>query len=676
MSSESTGEQRIFGESVDRSDGSGFIISNKMGVASPSAKRRLGTPNGDLDVVSAKLAKFSKNHNNNNNEFPSLAPAQEDSIAVTTDFLTTSILARTLLTSSSTIHNGPELASDPLESLKSSLEALPVPCNNGSLLTPFLKATISDADNDEFTSLLCHESSLTPVAVVNGGLRPTSSPGTDWRSVLNDDHEVITEEENGKSYFNLGSADATIVRKSSSSPMWMNVNCSTSSNIDMDDNASSSSCESLSSSEDLFNSGEEFDASDDEEEEFSSYKQQRSTVLHLSLCKLNKFRSQHCVEPSLHRSVLICNTLRHIEQEIKSEDEVDESLKSRERLPSFWRPTSNHHPHCFGSSSPPPLPSSQPLLITDSRPLLSLSSSAAPLPSTSDPYLSPNPYSTANNPLSTTRDSIISSLPGSNVVTPGQSQYLYEYSCLRPTPYHTTSYDYEHEQDLPSLDTSANSSTMLECDSGYGEELSYAYYATPPQLPPPPPPLPPTSTNSSSNQSSSQQQSSLSLLVDHTTNGSPSSTNTITSSQQFLPFTNNTATISQPLQSSPTTTTTTTAITGDSRLMSTLAGDKSEFDSSEADSDSSSGSSGESPPPPTGDEVGWNNTTSQQQSSSSKDLVVGVVSPSQSSSSLSPPFAQQDSQCGIESRRSTHLNFASNSMPMDNLISSSYSSSL
>jgi hypothetical protein len=106
---------------------------------------------------------------------------------------------------------------------------------------------------------------------------------------------VITKDENGKSYFNLGSADATIVaRKSSNSQnsLWMSNNCANSSNnVDMDDNASSSSCESLSSSEDLFNSGDEFDASDDEEEEFSSYKQQRSTVLHLSLCKLNKFRS-------------------------------------------------------------------------------------------------------------------------------------------------------------------------------------------------------------------------------------------------------------------------------------------------------------------------------------------------------------------------------------------------
>lgn len=111
---------------------------------------------------------------------------------------------------------------------------------------------------------------------------------------MSNGHQVITEEENGKSYFNLGSADASIVTRkssSSSSSHWLNGSCPNSS-MDIDDNASSSSCESLSSSDDLFNSGEEFDPSDDEEEEeFSSYKQQRSTVLHLSLCKLNKFRT-------------------------------------------------------------------------------------------------------------------------------------------------------------------------------------------------------------------------------------------------------------------------------------------------------------------------------------------------------------------------------------------------
>lgn len=283
---------------------------------------------------------------------------------------------------------------------------------------------------------------------------------------------------------------------------------------------------------------------------------------------------------------------------------MDESLKSRERLPPFWRPTSNHHPHCFGSSN-------QPLIITDSRPL-------APLPS--DPYLSPNPYSTANNPLTNNRESITSVQMSSNT---GQPPYLYDYSCLRPTPYHTTSYDYE--QDLPSLDTTANNSTILECDSGYGEELSY-YYSTP------------TTTPSVTNSRNTQQQPSSPTLIP-VSSSTPSQTQVTTgTSSQFLPSFSS----SQSQQISNST----------ERQMTT---DKSE---SETDSDSSSGSS-----PPPGSSGGWSGA-------SSKDVVT------QPPPSVTPPFAQQDSQCGMESRRSTNLNFSSHSMPLDNLISSSYLSSL
>lgn len=163
---------QIFTERVDRRGREeGDAPTATMGVASPSTKRRLGVPEGEHAVVAAKLAKIAMN---NNNELPMTptAPTPEDSIAVTTDFLTTSILARTLLTSS--VH-GPEPAMDPLESLKSTLEALPAP--NESLLTPFLKSTIADAENDEFTALLCPEPSLTPVAVVNGLPALDSSSG-------------------------------------------------------------------------------------------------------------------------------------------------------------------------------------------------------------------------------------------------------------------------------------------------------------------------------------------------------------------------------------------------------------------------------------------------------------------------------------------------------------------
>ena len=45
------------------------------------------------------------------------------------------------------------------------------------------------------------------------------------------------------------------------------------------------------------------------------YKQKRLTVFNLSMCKLSRFRQ--CSDPSLRKSVLICNTLRVIEREIE-----------------------------------------------------------------------------------------------------------------------------------------------------------------------------------------------------------------------------------------------------------------------------------------------------------------------------------------------------------------------
>ena len=47
------------------------------------------------------------------------------------------------------------------------------------------------------------------------------------------------------------------------------------------------------------------------------YKHQRLSVLSLSMHKLNRYRQ--CSDPSLHRSVLICNTLRCIEDEMERE---------------------------------------------------------------------------------------------------------------------------------------------------------------------------------------------------------------------------------------------------------------------------------------------------------------------------------------------------------------------
>ena len=315
-----------------------------MGVASLTAnKRRLETPDvGDEEYVAAKVAKRAELI-----ESSAVTSEVQDTIIgsdnTNSDFLATSILARTLLTST-----GSAIQCSPLESLCSTLEALPAPSLlldgtddiRSTFLTTF-KTTIHETTELEFNSLLCHERPLSSVTV----LSPIDADASDWSpggpgssssttnsaarkqtkgSVLtcissnvvgngnsgsSNGDQVITEDETGKSYYNLGSADTTIsVKKNSSSTTmtaqspvptltvesgivengWSNNGCNNNSNTDFHDDGSSSSCESISS-EDLFTS-EEFDASEDEEE-IRSYKQQRSTVLHLSLCKLNSFRT-------------------------------------------------------------------------------------------------------------------------------------------------------------------------------------------------------------------------------------------------------------------------------------------------------------------------------------------------------------------------------------------------
>lgn len=49
----------------------------------------------------------------------------------------------------------------------------------------------------------------------------------------------------------------------------------------------------------------------------SCYRQRRLTVLNISMCKLGRYRQ--FTDPSLYRSVLICNTLRYIEREMEQE---------------------------------------------------------------------------------------------------------------------------------------------------------------------------------------------------------------------------------------------------------------------------------------------------------------------------------------------------------------------
>ncbi len=54
-----------------------------------------------------------------------------------------------------------------------------------------------------------------------------------------------------------------------------------------------------------------------------AYTMQRQSVLNISICKLKTTRA--LIEPSLRRSVLICNTLRQIQQELRAEGRQYES---------------------------------------------------------------------------------------------------------------------------------------------------------------------------------------------------------------------------------------------------------------------------------------------------------------------------------------------------------------
>lgn len=100
-----------------------------------------------------------------------------------------------------------------------------------------------------------------------------------WQYYQPPQQQTIRCEENGKSYLELGAAPAPTPQPPSTSrrccdgrTRWCHVPC---------------------------------------------YRQRRLAVLNLSMCKLARFRQ--CSDPSLRRSVLICNTLRKLEREMEAE---------------------------------------------------------------------------------------------------------------------------------------------------------------------------------------------------------------------------------------------------------------------------------------------------------------------------------------------------------------------
>lgn len=84
-----------------------------------------------------------------------------------------------------------------------------------------------------------------------------------WQYYQAPQQQTIRCDENGKSYLELGASSQTNMRCCDGRTRWCHVPC---------------------------------------------YRQRRLAVLNLSMCKLARYRQ--CSDPSLRRSVLICNTLR------------------------------------------------------------------------------------------------------------------------------------------------------------------------------------------------------------------------------------------------------------------------------------------------------------------------------------------------------------------------------
>ncbi|XP_066149509.1 uncharacterized protein tara isoform X2 [Euwallacea fornicatus] len=111
-----------------------------------------------------------------------------------------------------------------------------------------------------------------------------------WQYYQPPQQQTIRCEENGKSYLELGASPQvkTRVRCCDGRTRWCHVPC---------------------------------------------YRQRRLAVLNLSMCKLARYRQ--CSDPSLRRSVLICNTLRRLEREM----EADPPEPSYPMLPEMTPPT-------------------------------------------------------------------------------------------------------------------------------------------------------------------------------------------------------------------------------------------------------------------------------------------------------------------------------------------------
>nr|XP_045586844.1 mucin-12-like [Procambarus clarkii] len=208
----------------------------------------------------------------------------------------------------------------------------------------------------------------------------------------------------------------------------------------------------------------------------SCYHQQRLSVLNVSMYKLNRFRQ--FPDPSLHRSVLICNTLRHIERELEAEGVSVATILAHSHAHAA-------HSHLQGSTpnpGTPPCPEPMP-----SSPPPSPAPSEGPLPSMHAPLV--------GSPLAAPV-----SLPPSTPVTPSPVNH---YSTAVPTVQyptaqylpaeHSPAYDGRetvHMRPYSSLPSNNHHSEVGEGPSGVVDSEAEPE-DTPPPSTPRPPPLPP-----------------------------------------------------------------------------------------------------------------------------------------------------------------------------------------
>ncbi|KAF5308169.1 hypothetical protein FQR65_LT06349 [Abscondita terminalis] len=155
------------------------------------------------------------------------------------------------------------------------LQAVAVPSDTWRSPTPSLTATLLTddfEDDDDFEDELSDDDKCPGVPEPARYPQYPRYPPDYWQYYQPPQQQTIRCEENGKSYLELGAAPPQRTRCCDGRTRWCHIPC---------------------------------------------YRQRRLAVLNLSMCKLARYRQ--CSDPSLRRSVLICNTLRRLEREMETD---------------------------------------------------------------------------------------------------------------------------------------------------------------------------------------------------------------------------------------------------------------------------------------------------------------------------------------------------------------------